>query len=206
MEVKALILFFLTVLPLICTPGPDILFTASQGISKGRLAALRAVGGVLLGYTAHAILSAFGIAALVSASPFLFFALKWCGVVYLIFLAVQILYSACQKKEGVVLNEHDAETISLWRGFFTSFLNPKGLLMYLAILPQFISPDGNTALQALILSALFILGCGLVYSIVGLLASKIHGRKISDSGRRRFETLAGLMLMAAAVKIAMQVK
>jgi threonine/homoserine/homoserine lactone efflux protein len=121
-------------------------------------------------------------------------------------LAVQILYSACQKKEGVVLNEHDAETISLWRGFFTSFLNPKGLLMYLAILPQFISPDGNTALQALILSALFILGCGLVYSIVGLLASKIHGRKISDSGRRRFETLAGLMLMAAAVKIAMQVK
>lgn len=39
MEVKSLILFFLTVFPLICTPGPDILFTASQGISKGRLAA-----------------------------------------------------------------------------------------------------------------------------------------------------------------------
>ena len=206
MEVKSLILFFLTVFPLICTPGPDILFTASQGISKGRLAALRAVGGVLLGYSAHAILSAFGIAALVSASPFLFSALKWFGVVYLIFLAAQILYSACQRKKRIILDEHEAETISLWKGFFTSFLNPKGLLMYLAILPQFISPDGNTAIQALVLSALFILGCGLVYSIVGILAAKAHGRSISDSARRRFEAIAGLMLTAAAVKIAMQVK
>ena len=206
MEVKSLILFFLTVFPLICTPGPDILFTASQGISKGRLAALRAVGGVLLGYSAHAILSAFGIAALVSASPFLFSALKWFGVVYLIFLAAQILYSACQRKKRIILDEHEAETISLWKGFFTSFLNPKGLLMYLAILPQFISPDGNTAIQALVLSALFILGCGLVYSIVGILAAKAHGRSISDSARRRFEAIAGLMLTAATVKIVMQVK
>ena len=206
MEVKSLILFFLTVFPLICTPGPDILFTASQGISKGRLAALRAVGGVLLGYSAHAILSAFGIAALVSASPFLFSALKWFGVVYLIFLAAQILYSACQRKKRIILDEHEAETISLWKGFFTSFLNPKGLLMYLAILPQFISPDGNTAIQALVLSALFILGCGLVYSIVGILTAKAHGRSISDSARRRFEAIAGLMLTAATVKIVMQVK
>jgi threonine/homoserine/homoserine lactone efflux protein len=206
MEVKSLILFFLTVFPLICTPGPDILFTASQGISKGRLAALRAVGGVLLGYSAHAILSAFGIAVLVSASPFLFSALKWFGVVYFIFLAAQILYSACQRKKRIILDEHEAETISLWKGFFTSFLNPKGLLMYLAILPQFISPDGNTAIQALVLSALFILGCGLVYSIVGILAAKAHGRSISDSARRRFEAIAGLMLTAATVKIVMQVK
>ena len=108
MELNSLILFFLTVFPLICTPGPDILFTASQGISKGRLAALCAVAGVLLGYSAHAILSAFGIAALVSASPFLFSALKWFGVVYLIFLAAQILYSACQRKEGIIFDEHEA--------------------------------------------------------------------------------------------------
>jgi threonine/homoserine/homoserine lactone efflux protein len=49
MEVKLLMLFFLTVIPLICTPGPDILFIVSQGISKGQLAAVRAVSGLLLG-------------------------------------------------------------------------------------------------------------------------------------------------------------
>ena len=78
--------------------------------------------------------------------------------------------------------------------------------MYLAILPQFISPDGNTVIQSFVLSALFILGCGLVYSIVGILAAKAYGHSISDSARRRFEAIAGLMLTAAAVKIAIQVK
>ena len=88
--------------------------------------------------------------------------------------------------------------------FFTSFLNPKGLLMYLAILPQFISLDGNTAVQALVLSALFILGCGLVYSLIGIFAPKAHGHRISDGTRRRFETIAGFMLIGAAVKLAIQ--
>ncbi len=204
MELKNHVLFFLTVFPLICTPGPDILFTASQGLSRGRLAAIRAVTGVLLGYAAHGILSALGIAALVSTSPFLFSVLKWTGVIYLLFLAIQILHSACQSKNGIAL--HDAAVVSIWRGFFTSFLNPKGLLMYLAILPQFISPGGSTALQALTLSILFIFGCGLVYTAIGLLAAQAHGRSITDGTRRRLEAVAGLMLAGAAVKLAAQIK
>ncbi len=55
MALGTLLLFFITVFPLICTPGPDILFTASQGLSKGRSAALKAVAGIRLGYTAHAV-------------------------------------------------------------------------------------------------------------------------------------------------------
>jgi threonine/homoserine/homoserine lactone efflux protein len=200
MSSGTLLLFFITVFPLICTPGPDILFTASQGLSKGRAAALRAVAGVLLGYTAHAVLSAFGVAALVTASPFLFSLLKWAGVVYLGFLAGQMLYSACQRKTEIHLNA--AHSASIWRGFFTSFLNPKGLLMYFAVLPQFISPDGNAAVQALMLSALFIVGCGLVYSVVGLLAARAHGSHVSDRLRRRLESVAGLLLAGAAIKIA----
>jgi threonine/homoserine/homoserine lactone efflux protein len=203
MELNTLFLFFITVFPLICTPGPDILFTASQGLANGHSAALRAVGGILMGYTAHAVLSALGIAALVSASPFLFSLLKWIGVVYLFFLASQMLYSAIRQKEGINLS--CPAKVSIWRGFFTSFLNPKGLLMYLAILPQFITPSRNTAIQALALSLLFILGCGLVYTIVGLLAGQAHGRSISDKVRRRLEAAAGLMLAGAAIKIAKQV-
>lgn len=204
MELKTATLFFLTVFPLICTPGPDILFTASQGVTRGQVAAIRAVSGVLLGYTAHAILSAFGIAALVSASPLLFGALKWAGVMYLFFLTAQIFYSACQRKDGLELP--DTGKISLWRGFLTSFLNPKGLLMYLAILPQFISPGSNPATQALILSAIFISGCGVVYTVVGLLAAKARGLNISDNGRRRLETVAGAMLAWATIKMATQVQ
>ncbi len=204
MEFKTAMLFFLTVLPLICTPGPDILFTASQGVTRGQLAAIRAVTGVLLGYTAHALLSVLGIAALVSASPLLFAALKWAGVLYLFYLTTLIIYSACQQKDGLELP--DTGKISLWRGFLTSFLNPKGLLMYLAILPQFISPESNTATQALILSSIFISGCGVVYTVVGLLAAQARGLNISDNGRRRLEAVAGVMLAWATIKMATQVQ
>ncbi len=203
MELNTLLLFVLTVFPLICTPGPDILFTASQGLANGQYAAVRAVIGILLGYAAHAILSALGIAALVSASPFLFSLLKWIGVIYLFFLALQMLYSSIQKREGIRLDS--PVKVSIWRGFFTSFLNPKGLLMYLAILPQFITPNGNTAIQALILSFLFICGCGFIYMLVGLLASQAHGRSVSDKVRRRLEAVAGCMLAGAAIKLAKRV-
>ncbi len=202
MNTSTLVLFFLTVFPLICTPGPDILFTASQGISKGRQAALRAVTGVLLGYAAHAVLSAFGVASLVSASPFLFSLLKWLGVGYLCFLAIQMLISAIQRKEEIRIRQ--TESVSLWRGFFTSFLNPKGLLMYFAVLPQFISIDGNVAFQAIVLSILFICGCAVVYTIVGLLAACAHGNSLSDRARRRLEAVAGVMLAGAAIKLASQ--
>jgi threonine/homoserine/homoserine lactone efflux protein len=204
MSLGTLVLFFITVFPLICTPGPDILFTASQGLSRGKPAALKAVTGILLGYTAHAVLSALGIATLVSASPFLFSILKWVGVSYLFFLAGQLLYSACQRKGEITLDANG--NASVWRGFFTSFLNPKGLLMYLAILPQFISPDGSTAIQALLLSLLFITACGLVYTLVGLLAARAYGGKISNNTRRRLEVVAGFMLAGAAIKLAKQIQ
>ena len=202
MDWETVLLFSLTVLPLICTPGPGILFTASQGLSSGRRAALRAVMGVLLGYTVHAVLSAFGVAALVVASPLLFALLKWAGVVYLGFLAFQMLRSAFTPGGGV---EFDVATpVSLWRGFLTSFLNPKGLLMYLAVLPQFIEPGGSAALQALVLSLLFIVGCAIVYSVVGLLAAQAANRGVTDRSRRWLEAVAGTLLATAAARMASQ--
>ena len=78
--------------------------------------------------------------------------------------------------------------------------------MYLAILPQFISPDGSPAVQAILLSLLFITGCGLVYTLIGLLAAQAHGCQISESARRRLEVVAGLMLAGAAIKLAKQIQ
>ena len=151
---------------------------------------MRAVAGVLLGYAAHAVLSAFGVAALVAASPLLFAVLKWAGVTYLGYLALQMIRSACTAGTGIRIS--GSASTSLWRGFLTSFLNPKGLLIYLAVLPQFISPAGAVAAQALILSGIFIAGCGIVYTAVGLLAARVSRRGIADKSRRRIEAVAGV--------------
>jgi threonine/homoserine/homoserine lactone efflux protein len=84
MELSTLLLFAAAVLPLICTPGPDMLFIASQAISGDAGAGLRATAGVCAGYVVHSLLVALGLAAIIAASPVLFAALRWIGVAYLL--------------------------------------------------------------------------------------------------------------------------
>jgi threonine/homoserine/homoserine lactone efflux protein len=154
MQPGTMLVFAATVLPLVCTPGPDILFVASQGMSGGAGAAMRANLGVLLGYLMHAILAAFGVAAVVAASPVLFGVLRWVGVIYLVWLALTLVRSAFRPGHLSLVNTSDKA--SLRRGFLTSFLNPKGLMVYFAILPNFMTSGDSIALQAAVLSAIFI--------------------------------------------------
>ncbi|MFP3758637.1 LysE family transporter, partial [Cupriavidus sp. SIMBA_020] len=83
-----------TVIPLVCTPGPDILFIASQAVSGGTAAGFRATAGVVLGYCVHSLLVALGLAAVVAASPTLFEAIRWIGITYLVYLACRLVRAA----------------------------------------------------------------------------------------------------------------
>ena len=101
METTKSIVFAATVLPLVCTPGPDLIYIVAQALAGGRPAALRANAGVILGYVAHALLAALGVAALVAASSILFEALRWCGVAYLAYLAARMIRSAIGGKTSL---------------------------------------------------------------------------------------------------------
>jgi threonine/homoserine/homoserine lactone efflux protein len=201
MDTTKSIVFAATVLPLVCTPGPDLIYVAAQALAGGRAAALRANAGVILGYVMHALLAALGVAALVAASPILFEALRWCGVAYLGYLAIRMIRSAIGG-ESISLNPN-APPASLTKGFMTSFFNPKGLLVYLAILPNFMSSSESIAQQAVVLSGIFIGLCALVYGTVGFIVAAI-GRVGTVRGwyRRVVEGLAGSLLAFAAVNMA----
>lgn len=190
-------LFTATVLPLICTPGPDMLFVASQAIAGGSAAGLRSTAGVCLGYLVHSSLVALGLAAIVAASPLLFEALRWIGITYLIYLACKLITSALQAGQMTVSAK--PATRQLQRGFLTAFLNPKGMMIYFAILPQFIQPDSSIALQATVLSAVFVLWCAVVYVSLSLAIGRLAGRNgFSDRHRRIVEGGAGGLLVIAA--------
>lgn len=173
MEFNTLLLFALTVLPLICTPGPDILFISSQGL-----------------------------ATIVAASPILFNLLKWIGVAYIAYLAIKMLLSAC-KKGNLVISANKTSHV-FRKGFLTSFLNPKGLLVYLAILPNFIDSHNDIALQSILLSTIFITTCLVIYGILGSVFAYI-GLKggLSDKRRRYNDGIAGGLLTFAAVNLAL---
>lgn len=193
-------LFAITVFPLVCTPGPDILFIAAQALAGGQKSALRANAGVISGYCAHAALGALGVAAIVAASPMLFEVLRWSGVTYLAWMAFQMIRSAIHPSDLELTSR--SKPASLYKGFLTSFLNPKGLLVYLAILPNFMTPSEGIAHQAIALSAVFIGLCTVIYGVIGAaIAALGRSGSLSKKCRRLTNGFAGGMLAFAAVSM-----
>lgn len=197
MEIQTLALFTATVVPLICTPGPDMLFIASQAMSGGPAAGMRSTVGVCLGYLIHWALVAFGVAAIIAASPLLFEGLRWIGIAYLIYLAFRLIRSAFNRRAMNLVTEPSSG--QLRRGFLTALLNPKGMMIYVAILPQFMHAGGNTALQAITLSAIFVFWCAAIYTILSIVIGRAGQQgKLRDRHRRAVEASAGGLLIVAA--------
>ncbi len=202
MSVQTLLLFAAAVLPLVLTPGPDMLFVISQGLSGGPGAALKANLGILFGYAAHAALAALGVAAVVAASPTAFELIRWAGVLYIGYLATRMIISAF-RPGGLVLGAASPGAVYR-RAFLSSFLNPKTLLVYFAVLPSFIDPAKGVAAQATALSLLFVLLCGLVYGLAGVLIARAARNGVfSERGRRSLDGAAGGLLAFSAVRLAL---
>ncbi|NUO77062.1 MAG: LysE family translocator [Lysobacter sp.] len=197
METTALLLFAATVLPLICTPGPDMLFIASQALNGGASAGLRATLGVCAGYGVHSALVALGLAALIAASPWCFAVLRWIGVAYLAYLALRLLRSAL--KPGTI-ELRAVRAAAFRRGFLTAVLNPKGMLVYFAVLPQFMHGAAPAALQAMALSGVFVVLCGLVYTVLSLVLARTGAgaQGFSDRRRRWVDGVSGGLVGVAA--------
>jgi threonine/homoserine/homoserine lactone efflux protein len=201
MDLSTMLLFSATVLPLICTPGPDMLFITSQAIAGDMSAGLRATAGVCVGYVVHSLLAIAGLAAIVATSPVLFEALRWIGVAYLAYLAFQLIRSAMRAVKPTL--QADASRTQFKRGFLTAVLNPKGMMIYFAILPQFMHGGESAAWQAAILSAIFIGLCGVVYVALSVaIASTERTGRFGDRRRRWVEGVSGGLLVVAAGKLA----
>lgn len=192
------VLFALTVLPLIFTPGPDMLFILSQVMGKDAKVGMMATVGVCCGYLVHSILVALGIAAIIVSFPVLFETIRWLGIAYLLYLAFGLFKSVFSKN---VLNiEKKTSANPIQKGFFTALLNPKGMLIYFAILPQFIDKSANTVSQGLILSFIFIGLIFVVYCGLSILFSKISQKTQIDERKQKWVdgTSGGLLALAAS--------
>lgn len=191
-------LFALTVLPLIFTPGPDMLFILSQVMGKDAKAGMMATIGICSGYLVHSILVALGIAAIIVSFPLLFETIRWLGIAYLLFLALHLVKSVFSKSQLTIEKKTAANPVK--KGFFTALLNPKGMLIYFAILPQFIDKMGNTVSQGLILSFIFIGLIFVVYCVLSLLFAKLTQSAQIDERKQKWidGTSGGLLALAAS--------
>ena len=149
-----------------------MIYVAGRSLSQGGKAAVFSAFGVAFGYIVHTLLVTLGLASVLAASPFAFRIIQLAGALYLIFLAVTLLRSKGSVFQAETSRE--ASTLLLFRqGVLTSILNPKGLLFYFAILPQFcVKGQLPAAIQMLIYGIITSLLCFAVYSIVGLAVSR----------------------------------
>jgi len=183
--------FAITAFVLIVVPGPSVLFVVSRGVALGRRAALATVAGNTAGVMVQAILVALGLGALVERSDAAFTAVKLIGAVYLVVLGLRML----RNRHGLAAL-HDATEVPkgtrriVREGFIVGFTNPKAVVVFTVIIPQFADPSrGHVPLQLLVLAIVF-LTIGVISDSAWAIASGSARTWIARS-RGRLEALAG---------------
>jgi len=167
------------------SPGPSWAYVLSATLGGGRGAAPAAIAGNAVGILLHTAAAAAGLAALIAKSEQLFSALRWAGAAYLIYLAVRTFRASGQGLGASPRPDGAGKVFA--GGVLMSLLNPKIILLLLALLPQFIDPQrGSPALQAAGYGALHAAIASTTLVVVASAAHAANRRLASDSafGRR----------------------
>ncbi|MXM68099.1 LysE family transporter [Streptomyces sp. HUCO-GS316] len=173
MDSGTLLSFLALDLLLVCVPGADWAYAISAGL-RDRSAAT-AVAGLVAGYALHTVLAVAGLAVLVAGSPGLLTALTAAGAAYLVWLGWGVLRRPGTPGASVDAEETTRARVFL-RGATISGLNPKGLLLYFSLLPQFLFTGGArlpVAAQTAVLGLLHMACCAAVYLTVGVTARAV---------------------------------
>ena len=195
--------FFIASIVLALAPGPDNIFVLTQSALYGWRQGLSVTFGLCTGLLVHTALVAFGVAALILASPLLFTALKTVGAFYLLYLAWGAMRAAPQaaKAQGAAPSLGLAQLYR--RGIIMNITNPKVSIFFLAFLPQFTRPDHSPLMvQILWLGLLFILATILIFGGIAILAGNL-GTKLQQSERmqRWLNWIAAAIFTALALHL-----
>ncbi len=187
-----LLAFTVTALVLIAIPGPSVLFTVSRAITLGRGAGVATVAGNTVGAFTQVVAVAFGIGPLVERSVALFTVLKLAGAAYLVFLGVQAIRHRQSLAEALGATiEQKTTTRIVIDGFTVGVTNPKVIVFFAAMLPQFVDRQaGNVPVQIIALGAIFA-GIALISDSTWALAAGTVRNWLGRS-QRRLELIGGI--------------
>ncbi|MEL7542521.1 MAG: LysE family translocator [Pseudomonadota bacterium] len=196
------VLFLAATLAVVLSPGMDMMLVLSRGLENGARAALATTAGLGLGILCHTLIGAFGVGALIAASPLAFTALKIVGAAYLAWLGFRAILRA-----GDALRVPTSDPLPLGRVFFQGFIaniaNPKVILFFLSFMPQFVPADSATPVRDLIVLGLVFLCVALVVKAgVGLAAGGLSQRLKSHPAILLWiNRMSGVVLIAFGARL-----
>lgn len=200
MNAQLFLAFIVVAAALACTPGVDWAYSITAGLRQRSF--VPAVAGLCGGYVLHTILMAAGLAALLTGMPGVLGWITVAGAGYLLWLGASTLRSwrgASFSAAGAVGSPAANQLRTFLQGMGTSGINPKGLLFYVALVPQFVSPEAAlpVPVQSGLLGLTFVLLAGVVYTCVALLARKILQSR--PGAARRVTLASGLIMVGLGV-------
>jgi threonine/homoserine/homoserine lactone efflux protein len=201
-SLPSFLLFLAGALVLLVIPGPAVFYILSRTVGNGRTAGVVSAAGIAAGTLFHVAAAILGLSALLASSARAFYAVKYLGAGYLVFLGLRML--RCEPPEiAATRNGHSLRRVFA-EGVLVNLLNPKTALFFLAFLPQFVDPArGHVSLQILFLGgsfALFGLASDSSWTLLaGAFAEKLRGNL---RWRRAQQNLSGGALIALGLATA----
>lgn len=186
---------------LLVIPGPTILTVISYSLTQGRRAAIPLVAAVALGDSTALTLSLLGLGSALAASAIAFTAIKTLGGAYLVWLGVRMIRAGLRKR--TVASAAASPRIPRHRLFLNTYAvtatNPKGIIFYMAFLPQFLDTRSAAAGQLFILAATFVTLAIVNATLYVTFASGAARLLTSEGAGRAFNLGGGSLLSAAGV-------
>ena len=201
---NTLALFFVVCLASTATPGPAVLYVTSQGMLGGMRSGLPAALGVLAADAFYIVLSVTGLSAVLAASYELFTVMKWAGAIYLIYLGIRLLRSAFSKSVVTMpATPPVSSRKSLFSGFALHAANPKALLYFGSLVPQFVDPTHALGSQLVSLATIHLSTAAAVLLAYASLSAHFRRSTLSATASRTLKVAAGSSLISAGVSMAL---
>lgn len=199
MSIELWLAFVAASVVLLIIPGPTILTVISYSMAHGRRANAPLVAAVALGDSTALVASLLGLGALLAASAFWFTVVKWVGGLYLLYLGAKLLRASVSPVEFLT----PAASESRWRLFINTYLvtalNPKGIVFFVAFLPQFINPAEGVSMQLWVLAITFVTLATLNAALYAAFAASARRVLSSPRSRLYFNLTGGSLLSAAGI-------
>jgi len=202
---KDVVAFAAAAAVIVVVPGPDMALVLKNGVARGRRAAVATALGINAGLLVWAFAAALGIAALLQASSTAFTALKLVGAAYLVWLGLRTILEAWRgSTNGSSEGAARPRSSPFRQGLLSNLFNPKIALVYTTLIPQFVDRGGSEVAQTFLLAGVFI-AMGLVWLTgYALLVAELGALLRRSTVRRVVNAVAGTMLTALGVRLALE--